>query len=177
MCVALLGFEEHENLFWDGDRWQGIYTPLNIVRQPFFVGQEDDKTVICIDADSECLTREQGEAIFNEQGEETAFLRKVKAMLAQLIEGEQHTQLFIEALLQHKLLMPMSFNITFVNQQEQRVQGLYTIDEEKLAALDDAAVLQLHQQGYLKPIYTLITSLGHLYSLVEKKNARLASAS
>ena len=98
-------------------------------------------------------------------------------MLAQLIEGEQHTQLFIEALLQHKLLMPMSFNITFVNQQEQRVQGLYTIDEEKLAALDDAAVLQLHQQGYLKPIYTLITSLGHLYSLVEKKNARLASAS
>ena len=72
VCVALLGFEEHENLFWDGERWQGIYTPLNIVRQPFFVGQEDDKTVICIDAESDCLTREAGQAIFTEQGEETA---------------------------------------------------------------------------------------------------------
>ena len=177
VCVALLGFEEHENLFWDGERWQGIYTPLNIVRQPFFVGQEDDKTVICIDAESDCLTREEGQAIFTEQGEETEFLRKVKAMLAQLIEGEQHTQTFIEALLQHKLLMPMSFNITFVNQQEQRVQGLYTIDEEKLSTLDDAAIALLHRQGYLKPIYTLIASLGHIYSLVEKKNARLADES
>ena len=173
VCVALLGFEEHENLFWEDERWQGIYTPLNIMRQPFFVGREDDRTVICIDAESECLARGEGQAIFTEEGEETDFLQRIKAMLAQLVEGEQHTQAFIEALLHHNLLMPMSLNITFANKQEQRVQGLYTIDEDKLSALDDAAVLQLHRQDYLKPIYTLIASLGHIYSLVEKKNARL----
>lgn len=173
VCVALLGFEEKENLFWDGDQWQGIYTPLNIIRQPFFVGQENDRTVICLDADSKCLSTGQGVAIFNPQGEETDYLRKVKAMLAQLVEGEEQTQLFIQTLLDHKLLMPMSLSITLVNKQEQRVQGLYTIDEKKLEALDDASVIDLNRKRYLKPVYTMIASLGHIYSLVQKKNERL----
>ena len=38
VCVALLGFEVGENLFWENGDWQGLYLPLQIRRQPFFVG-------------------------------------------------------------------------------------------------------------------------------------------
>lgn len=175
VCVALLGFEHNENLFWENDRWQGIYTPLNIVRQPFFIGRENDQTLICIDAESECLSSDKGELIFDERGEETDFLRNIKTRLAELVSGEVATREFVQALLNLDLLLPMSFDITFVNQQEQRVQGLYTIDEEKLEALTSEKLLSLHQKNYLKPIYILIASLGHLYSLVQKKNERIAN--
>ena len=35
---ALLGFEQHENLFYQQSQWQGVYLPLQLQRQPFFVG-------------------------------------------------------------------------------------------------------------------------------------------
>lgn len=66
--AAMLGFEAGENLFWQDGRWQGIYLPLQIRRQPFFVearvgassevnsetsseGTSDDY-IICIDRKS-----------------------------------------------------------------------------------------------------------------------------
>ena len=175
VCMALLGFEQQENLFWQNNQWQGIYTPLNILRQPFFIGQENENTIICIDSESQCITQTQGELLFTEQGEDTEFLRNVKIMLAELINGETQTQAFIRALLELKLLMPMSLDITFANQQEQRVQGLYTIDEEKLSALNGDAISTLHHKNYLQPIYTMLASLGQIYALIQKKNERIAN--
>lgn len=174
VCVALLGFEKTENLFWDGQEWQGIYTPLNVKRQPFFIGQEQGQTIICIDTESESISADEGEAIFNDQGEETEYLRTIQAMLSQLIDGEVKTQDFIQTLLDHKLIMPLSFDITFVNRQEQRVQGLYTIDEKQLELLNEQALKALHEKKFLKPLYLMIASLSHIYALVQKKNERLS---
>ena len=44
VCVAMLGFEANENLFWQDGQWQGIYLPLQIQRQPFFVGDADSES-------------------------------------------------------------------------------------------------------------------------------------
>ncbi len=175
VCMALLGFEQQENLFWQNNQWQGIYTPLNILRQPFFIGQENENTIICIDSESPCMSKTEGELLFTEQGEDTEFLRNVKTMLAELIHGETQTLIFIQTLLELKLLMPMSLDITFANQQEQRVQGLYTIDEEKLNALNSEAISALHKKNYLQPIYTMLASLGQIYALIQKKNERIAN--
>lgn len=173
VCVALLGFDSHENLFWQGNQWQSIYTPLNIMRQPFFIGTENGKTLICIDTDSPCFTSAQGEPLFSPQGEETNFLHTAKQRLAELMNGERETQDFVDTLLALKLIMPMALNITFANQQEQRIQGLYTIDEEQLDLLSAEQLALLQQQRYLKPIYAMVTSLGQLYSLIQKKNERI----
>lgn len=176
LCVALLGFETGENLFWHNNQWQSIYTPLNIMRQPFFIGQENNQTLICIDTDSHTLTTGQGEAIFDSAGKETDYLQKIKARLAELLEGEAHTQQFIKTLLTLNLIMPMSLDISFANAQQQRVQGLYTINEERLAQLDATQLITLQQQGYLQPIYTMVASLGQIYALIQKKNERLDNA-
>lgn len=176
LCVALLGFESGENLFWNNNQWQSIYTPLNIMRQPFFIGHENNQALICIDTDSHTLTTGQGEAIFDSTGKETDYLHKIKSRLAELLEGETHTQEFIKTLLALNLIMPMALDISFANAQQQRVQGLYTINEERLAQLDATQLITLQQQGYLQPIYTMVASLGQIYALIQKKNERLDNA-
>lgn len=172
ICVALLGFDEGENLFWQDNRWNSIYVPLNIQRQPFFIGKENDQTVVCIDTESPCLASGQGDALFTTQGEETLFLQQAKARLAELINGDQQTQEFIQWLMELKLIMPLSLDITFANKKTQRVQGIYTIDEEKLSGLQSEQLLGLKERGHLKPIYTMIASMGQLYALIDKKNKR-----
>jgi hypothetical protein len=171
-----LGFEDKENLFWQNNSWDSIYTPLNIMRQPFFIGNDKGTGVICLNRESPCLNTEKGEAIFDGDGTDSSYLQKIKIMLAELLQGETQTTTFIQSLLELKLIMPMALDITFANQQEQRVEGLYTIDEDQLATLNGEQLLQLQQQDYLKPIYTMIVSLSHIYALIHKKNQRLAQA-
>jgi hypothetical protein len=173
VCVALFGFAAGENLFWQDNQWQGIYTPLHIMRQPFFIGQENAETIICIDADSSLLHTEQGEAIFDSKGQETPYLLQVKKHLAGLIDGEAQHQEFITALLDLNLIMPMTLDISFANHQQQRVQGLYTINEERLTLLTAEQLKELQTQQFLQPIYTMLASLGQIYALIQKKNERL----
>lgn len=173
VCVALTGFFDKENLFWENDSWQSIYVPLNIQRQPFFIGQENDKVVVCLDAQSPCLSQTQGDALFTERGEETLFLQKAKAILADLVNSQARTGEFVQALLGLKLIVPMALDITFANGEQTRVQGVYTIDEKRLNELTSEELLGLQQQQFLQPIYTMLASLGQIYSLINKKNARL----
>src|SRR6185369_12591974 len=55
-AYALNGLQPEENLFWTGTELDVAYVPLNVRRQPFYVGSSDDGPgVLCIDTDSPCL--------------------------------------------------------------------------------------------------------------------------
>jgi hypothetical protein len=170
-CVALFGFEKAENLFWRQDRWDAIYVPLQVSRQPFFLGQQ---AVVCIDTLHPSLKQAHGEAIFDEHGAETAYLQQAKQMLAALLDGEEPTDRFVRKLLALELIRPMRLEIEFANHQKQRVDGLYTIDEERLKAVPGGTIAELHSLEYLAPLYTMLASLGQIYSLVHRKNQLLA---
>lgn len=182
VCVALLGFHDQENLFVEDGQWNSIYVPLQVARQPFFLGNasdspvESDEYVVCIDTEHESIQAEQGERIFDADGNETAYLEKMKQGLAELLNGELPTQQFIEALARAKLLFPMQLEITFENNESTQVEGLYTINETRLAELNAEEIANLHSQQLLGPIYTVLASLGHIYSMVDRKNKRLARA-
>jgi len=176
VCVALFGFAEGENLFWQGDSWESLYTPLNIARQPFFVGADDGgQPLVCIDEDSPCV-RNEGERLFDEGGAATPYLQKMQGILAQLLDGERQGAEFVRQLQQLDLIAPMRLEVTFADRRAQRIEGLYTVDEEKLQALNGEPLQQLHASGSLARIHTLLTSLGHIYSLIERRNRRDAAA-
>lgn len=40
--VALLGFEQHENLFLQGDRWNAAYLPGAAAKGPFLIGFQEN---------------------------------------------------------------------------------------------------------------------------------------
>jgi len=176
VCVAVLGFEPNENLFWQQHRWQGIYTPLQVLRQPFYVGHDQGQNVICIDEHARSISCDHGVAIFDDKGGETEFLRDVKKMLAQLLKAEQETKRFIHTLLEYDLLVAMPLDITFANGEARSVRGFYTIDETKLESLDADRLVSLQKAKYLSPLHMMLASTGHFYSLINLKNARLSES-
>ncbi len=181
----MLGFAAKENLFWQDDQWQGIYLPLQIQRQPFFVGDANQSDandyVVCFDSSSPAIINEselsnpsQQFKLFNEHHQETDYFQQTKAMLAQLLQGEQLNKVFIQRLTELELIQPLSLEVSFANQSSTRLNGLYTIDQQKLAALPPEQIAQLHKDNWLPAIYAMTTSLGQIYALIERKNARLA---
>jgi hypothetical protein len=184
VSVAMLGFAPGENLWFSDESWQGTYLPLQLQRQPFFLGQADDSGqgdyVLCINPESPAIAQEQHstatEALFQDDGSDSPYLQQIKGVLAELLQGEQQQQQLVQALLAANLIQPLSLEITFANQQSTRLNGLYTIDQQKLAALDAATLVKLHQAGWLAPIYTIIASAAQLYPLIARKNQQLAGA-
>lgn len=176
LCVAVLGFEPNENLFWQQHSWQGIYTPLHIVRQPFFVGYDQGQNVICIDERGGSVSREHGVALFDDRGGETEFLQDIKKMLAQLLKAEEATKQFIRTLVEYDLLVAMPLDITFASGETRNVRGFYTIDEIKLENLPAEKLVGLQKAKYLNPLHMIIASTGHFYSLINLKNARLSDS-
>jgi hypothetical protein len=180
-CVALFGFHDSENLFVDEGRWDAIYVPLQVARQPFFLAQagnpatEGEHFIVCIDIEHAGIGPD-GERIFDADGQETPCLEKAKERLAELLNGEAPTRQFIDTLVHLKLLVPMQLEITFENEDTTSVRGLYTIDEARMEQLDGDAVARLHAQGFLGPVYTILASLGHVYAMIDRRNKRLARA-
>lgn len=175
VCVALAGFEEGENLFWQGGKLDTLYTPLNIARHPFFIGKDEqsgDNYVICVDEQSPCLSELHGEALFDQDGQATPYLQDAQATLAELIQGEQQTAGLIQRLLKLELLVPLTLDISFENGESKQIKGLYSVDEDKLNTLPADTLKALQQEGVLQAIYTQLASLGQIYALIDKKNQR-----
>lgn len=179
---ALLGFEQHENLFYQHSQWQGVYLPLQLQRQPFFVGDTHAKQTqypVCINLNSPAVINNQAqsqndlEPIYTQNAEESGYFKKIKQCLGHLLQGEIDNKKLIDTLLQHELLQPLSLEVTFQNRQKTKLNGLYTINQERLAQLDSDQITLLHQRALLPAIYTVITSLGQIYPLIERKNAVL----
>ena len=176
-CITLFGFQANENLFVKNGEWDSLYIPLQIRRQPFFLGNSsevENEFVICIDTDHKSLQSDIGEQVFDTTGKETPYLENIKSILAELMNGEASTDNFVKTLAELNLLQPMRLEITFKNEESMRVDGLYTINEDRLKTLEIEAITQLHQKNYLSAIYTMITSTGHIYGLIERKNKQLS---
>lgn len=182
VCVAMFGFNPGENLFWKNNNWDTLYLPLHIVRQPFFLGRndsnenipEENRFLICLDTENQSLQTNQGEMLFDAQGKETPYLEKTKAILGELLDGEPKTQNFVDKLIKLNLLQAMHLEITFANNESTRVEGMYTVNEDRLNKLTKDELFELYSLGYLQPIYTIISSLGHIYGLIHRKNLLLA---
>ena len=162
-CGAVLGFDEGENLFLGEDVWR----PLNLRRMPFYTAGDE----VAIDL-SHPRVGDRGEALFTEAGEPSPFLAATVGALREVRQGGEAMQDFIATLLKLNLIEPLDVTLAFDDGKRQ-VQGLYTINREALAALEDSRVLELFRNGYLQHIHVMIASLRHIASLASRKNRRL----
>lgn len=181
---AILGFEPGENLFLNDDFWDASYVPLHVTRQPFMVGFPDgsedatpDNAVMMIDMDSPRVQEAEGEALFDEDGAHTPYLQAIGESLGQLISAEQATRTFVDELQAAGLTKPAELSITLRNGEEQGFEGLFSINEKKLAELRGAELETLHKRGLLHASYLLLTSIGNMQKLVHKKSDRMMADS
>ena len=173
--IALFGFETDENLFLEEDRWDAPTLPLLVERLPFMIGRDGDELMIHIDVDSPRISTTEGEPIFLPHGGMSPYLENVNSILLTIHEGMGANGAFIEALEKHELLEGFSLDITLDDGSQNRLAGFYTINEERLAALDGAAIASLHKDGWLAAIYFQIASLSNFRALIDRKNARRAA--
>lgn len=170
--LALLGLSQPRSSFLGPRGWEAGHLPWALERQPLLVGRDGEEWVVHIDLDSPRLSLSQGEPLFLPHGGQSAVLERRVAVLQALHEGLQALPEFIEALLAHQLLEPMSLDITQPDGQVQRVAGYYVIDEDRLAGLSGAAVAALHEAGHWMPIAMAAASIARLPALIQREQAR-----
>ena len=175
-AAAVFGFEPEQNLFLQGDRWDAAYVPVLVRRQPFLIatsGEGDNKPpVASLDLDHPRVSQDEGEALFDSQGEPSDFLNRKIALLDKLHRGLQHGVGFIDTLLQHELLEQITLDIAFDDGEKKTLQGFYCIAEERLYQLKGDVLESLNRAGYLQPVFMAVASLSRTRDLIERRNRR-----
>ncbi|MHA6719998.1 SapC family protein [Sphingomonas sp. RS6] len=176
-AFAIFGFAAGENLFLQGDRWDARYRPLAIDIQPFLIGRaapDAPGSQVHVDMASARLTTGEGIRVFDEDGAPTPYLERVAAQLGELEVGLRGADAFYAALRRHELLEPLSVDVTLADGSTNRLVGYHAIDEDRLRALDGAAMAELHDAGHLMPLFMALASLSNFDALVARKNRRMA---
>lgn len=168
-CGVVLGYDEGENLYLEEWRQGLAYRPLSLQRIPFCAHGRN----LAVDLDHPRVGVEAGEPLFTADGRPTPYLERVMQAFRYLKPGMRETKTFISRLLDLKLIEPIDLEVEFDDGSTRDGVGLYTIDQAAMAALGDAAVVELHRRGYLRLIDFMIASLKQLPVLTSRKNARL----
>lgn len=182
--IALFGFEPRENLYLGEDGWDAHYVPLMIQRQPFLIGLQQvqgegdtQQAVVSIDINSPRVSETEGEALFLEHGGISEYLASMTEMLETIRLANEMNAGFVEALLELDLVESVTMQIELQDRSKHELLGYYTINEEKLQALNGEVLAGLHSSHYLESIYMMLASLSSFRTLVEKRNERLAGPS
>lgn len=176
--VALLGFENNENLFLDNAGWNASYIPMMVQRQPFSIGfqssnEGEKKPIVSIETNSPRVSMDSGQPVFDANGNPTEYLTRVMKKLEALHFGHEHNKGFIEALVKYELLEPFTLKIPLNDNSNNKLVGFYTINEDKLHNLDGLILAELNVNGYLQPIYMALASYSRVTGLIERKNNKI----
>ena len=178
--IAVMGLLANQNLYEKDGAWRASYMPAVVRCYPFCIGRMDaEKFAVCVDTAWPGTQTETGEAIFQPDGEPTAFLTDMQKHLEALETEVQRTRLIGERLVEHDLLTEMRFDTTLADGRQHSVDGFLTVNDEKVQNLSDAVVGQLHREGVLGLIHAHWLSMGHMRRLVEwhgERNVKLAPA-
>ncbi|CAA6816274.1 MAG: Peptidase [uncultured Sulfurovum sp.] len=171
--VVLTGLEEGENLFVEGNKWDASYIPAIVRRYPFALAQtgKDSQYTICIDEESEFVNEEEGQSLFNEQGEAGEVIEKVKQYLTELQQMEQFTIEFSAYMSKNNMFTPLNMKVR-VGSEVKNISGAYVINEERFNALSDEKFIEMRSKKYIPVIYSHLSSLAQIERLVAFKDEK-----
>jgi len=178
-AYAIFGFQNGENLYLHGRRWEARYRPLAMDIQPFLIGQpagNQGEKQVHIDMASARIANGEGVRIFDDYGRPTPYLETISEKLGALDAGYREAGDFYTALARLELLEPLAVDITLNDGSTNRFLGFHVINEDRLRALDADDIAALHARDYLMPVYMALASLSNLTRLVDSKNRRLTDA-
>jgi len=175
---VMLGFEAGENLFLLEKGWDAEYVPAAIARGPFLIGFQNQESqgksaqepVINIDMDSPRVTLEGGERLFDDEGNKTPYFESIQKILAGIHQGVEYSKLMFTEYLELNLIEPVTIDVEFINGEKVKIDGCYSIHEERLKALNGEALERLNKSGLLQAAYIVISSINNIKRLINRKN-------
>lgn len=171
-AIALLGFEQGENLFLGPDGWDAPAIPLTVERQPFMIGRGGDELSVHIDLDSPRVRDGgiEGEALFLTYGGTSEYLERISSVLRTIHDGLAASRAFVAALVDLDLIESFVLDVELDDGSQNRLAGFYTINEDRIAQLSAEQLAGLHGKGYLQAIYMAVASLAQFRALIQRKN-------
>jgi hypothetical protein len=173
-ALALFGFEPGENLFLRPDGWEGDVIPLSIKRQPFLIAENGDELSVSVDLEHPRVSMTEGEPVFLTYGGMSEYMEQVTSVLRTLHDGVAFARGFFAALKELDLIEPLAVDVA-LDDGGRRLDGLYTVHDEKLAALTGDQFTALARAGYLEPAYMAIASLSQFRGLIARRNRKHAA--
>ncbi|WP_026942158.1 SapC family protein [Hellea balneolensis] len=177
---ALTSFEPHKNLFISGDEWTSSFQPTAMKTYPLFLMKDDKggaKPVLGIDAESEALSKDEGQALFDKKARLSLHTKQLQAQLMEDSKNMVHTFQFFETLSEFDLIRSVDLAVNYSDGQINRIRGLSMIHEDNLQKLSSERLTELRDRGYLAPIYAMLFSVFQLNALIRKNNQNAESAS
>lgn len=179
--VALLGFEQRENLFLQDGRWNASYLPGAVAKGPFLIGFQEqridgelrEEPVIHVDVEHPRVSSSEGEAVFLPQGGQSPYLQHIASVLRGIRDGAEFGKAMFAMFDSLELIQPVNLDVQLDEKNRVSVSGLHGIDREKLAALDAGSLQRLNQAGYLEGAYLVLASLHNVRRLMAEKQRRL----
>ncbi|MCM8732160.1 SapC family protein [Hephaestia sp. GCM10023244] len=176
-AVVLLGLDRDENLFVVDQRWRTRIVPALLQRGPFSIGipaqgGEDAGPMIHVDLDDPRVSRTEGVALFHDHGGNTPLLDHIAAVLRTIYAGLDLSAPMFAAFEAEGLIENAALTIALDDAHRYRLNDYYTLDAERFASLDGAALERLHRAGFLGCAMWALSSLGNIARLIELKNER-----
>lgn len=179
--VALLGFEQRENLFLQDGRWNASYLPGAIAKGPFLIGFQEQRIddelrrepVIHVDLEHPRVSSSEGEVVFLPQGGQSPYLQHIVTVLRGIREGTEFGAAMFAAFDSLGLIQPVDLDVQLDETHRASVSGLHGIDRGKLAALDAESLQRLNRAGFLEGAYLVLASLHNVRRLMAEKQRRL----
>lgn len=173
--TVLLGLDRDENLFLADDGWTSRYIPAVHRRGPFLIGLQvrdgADHPVIHVDLDDPRIDP-AGDPLFLPHGGNAPYLDAVADVLRTIHEGNAITRPMFAAFEEAGLLAPVALEIMVDDARRYDIANRFTIDADRLAALDGATLQHLNQSGFLALAYAIRASLANIDQLIARKQAR-----
>ncbi len=177
---AILGIEEGVN-FYAGTQpaWLARYIPAHIRRYPFIMApkpqvgashEENRQFVVLIDEAAPQLGYDQGEPLFDQDGQPGSVLKKVQTMLIHLQRDFERTIQLVQDIEEAGLLVERHIRVKRKKVEISGLTGFRSVDIKRLNSLPPDTLKSLTQSGALMLVYAHIISLTNLEDgLIAKK--------
>ena len=172
--VAVLGLRNQENLFVDAqDRWLARYLPAFVRRYPFVLAEVPGQSLaVCIDEAYPGLSETEGEALFDDKGQETPYLKQTLEFLTQYQREHQRTEAFCKRLQDNGLLKETNVRANLRDGRSFTLNGMLVVDEKKLLELPEATVLAMFRNGEMHMVSLHLASLSNIQLLADRQAQR-----
>lgn len=174
-AVALLGFEEDDNLFLDGERWDARYVPAMRQRGPFApapTSAADEATVLHIDMSDPRVGAADGEPLFLRHGGHAPYYRHVANVLDVIREGHRTMAPALNDLASAGVLQATSINVELGDGQTVTIGDIMVVTRDRLATLNAETLERLSRSGLLYIAHMAAASLENISHLIGRHQGK-----
>lgn len=166
--VAVTSLKENSNKLMINGRWIARYLPIQVQLYPFGASYIDNKIIIGIDLNNSSVCENGENSLFTADGDNTAYLNTQLELASLQADYQEMTKHFIKTLIQHELLQPRTLTVNALDGTKTNINGIYTVDEQKIHELDESVMLDFAKCGFYSVIYAHLCSLSLIDLVMDK---------